>query len=169
MAASVANFKIGRATLTLGALTIGHTKGGVEISVAPAIFEKKVDQYGESPVGVVVLGHRIEIKAYFAESELEQMSKAIAGSLFTNGASKDDVGIGTDAGAALTPQTLVVHPTDMGASTDLDWNFAAVVPIGAPTFVFKTDEERVYEATFLALLKEDGTADEKIVRIGTSS
>jgi len=169
MASDIANFRIGSADITLNAVAIGHTKGGVEITVTPAIHEKKVDQYGESPVGVTVLGHRIEIKCFFAESDLTHINKAIAGSTLTTGATKNEVGIGKDAGQALTGVPLLIHPRDMAAVTDLDWNFASVVPIGAPTFAFKTDEDRVYEVLFLALLVPGGTDGEKIVHIGTSN
>jgi len=169
MAADIANFRIGSADITLGGTALGHTKGGVEITVTPAIHEKKVDQFGESPVAVTVLGHRIEIKCFFAESDLVHISKAIAGATYTAGATAGDVGIGKDAGQALTGATLLIHPREMGAAVTLDWNFLLVVPIGAPTFAFKTDEERVYEVTFLALISPGGTDGEKIVRIGTSN
>lgn len=168
MAKDIANFKLGHVDATLGGTLLGHTKGGCEVSIAPTVHEKKVDDYGDSPVGAVDIGCRIEIKLMFAESDLAHIQKAIAGAALTSGATKDDVGIGKKAGTALTGATLVLHPVSEGASVDLDWNFHSVVPIGQPSIPYKIDEDTVFEVTFLALIDEGQTDGERLVRIGTS-
>lgn len=168
MAANVANFKVGHAELTLGGVAIGHTKGGVEITVTQSLYEKKVDKYGDAVVGMVHTGDRVEVKAYFAESDLTHLNKAIATSTLTTGSTKNDVGIGKEVGDTMSTATLVVHPVDAGVSTADDWNFPKVIAISNPTLIFKPDEERVYEVIFLAIIDESATDGEKLVRIGTS-
>ena len=162
------NVHLGIADLTLNGNQIGHTKEGVEITVTPSVHEVKVDKYGEAPLKVVGMGTRVEVKVNFAESNHAHISQAIAEATYTAGATKDQVGIGKAAGQEIVGVPLLLHPVAAGADTDLDWNFHKVVPIGAPTIAYKNGEERVIEATFLALVDETQPDGETIVRIGTA-
>ena len=168
MAKDLTNFEIGISDNTLGGVALGHTKGGTEVTINGNLHEKKVDEYGEAPVGLVDLGSRIEIKIFMAESDLAHIAKTIPGATLTTGTTKDDVGIGKVAGSEIAGQTLVLHPVAAGVSVDNDWNFTKVVPISSPTFAFKVDEDRVFEMMFLAIIDDTATEGEKLVRIGTS-
>jgi len=168
MAASLDNCKIGHAIVTAGATEVGHTKGGTEISYTPTIHEKTVDLYGDSPMEAVEIGYRLEIKIFFAESDLASLNMAMAGSTLTTGTTTDEVGIGRAAGSTIASQVLRVHPISAGAAVNEDWVFTKAVVIGSPTFAFKIDEDRIFEVTFLALIDESATEGEKLVKIGVA-
>lgn len=167
--ADVANVKLGNATVTFNAVAIGHTKGGVEVSYEPDIYEKTVDKYGSTPVGGSLIGERLTVKCMFAEHTLDQFKVALAGATFVDGATSDQIDLGKIAGATLTPSTLKIHPDHMGASVAEDWDIYKAIVIGAVTVPYKVEDEIVYEVTFLALVDESKVDGKKLAKIGTSA
>jgi hypothetical protein len=166
--ADVTNVKLGRATLTYNAVAIGHTKGGVEIAITTDKREKTVDEYGSTPIGVHVIGQRIEVKVQLAEHTLAQLQKVIPDSTLVTGSTKDQVDIGKTAGNAITPYELVIHPTAYAAATTHDWTIYKAIPMGDVSVAYKTEEETVYEVTFLAVADESKADGKKLAKIGTS-
>lgn len=165
---NVQNFKLGRATLTFNSVALGHTKGGVSIDVTTDVREKAVDQYGSTPVGVHIIGQRIEVKAMLAEHTLELLQSLIPGATLENGTTVDQVNIGVDAGDEITGYPLVIHPTAYGAATTHDWTIYKAVPLGNISLAYKTEEETVYEVTFVAVVDESKTDGEYLAKIGTA-
>lgn len=166
--ADVTEVKLGVATLTYNSVALGHTKGGVEMTYTPDIKETSVDQYGSTPVAASIIGERLEVKVTLAESSLAEMNKAIAGGTLVTGATKDEINVGSDGATSLTGQELVIHPTAEGASTDKDVTVHKAVVIGAVVLPYKTEEETLFEITFLALIDEAKATGEKLFRIGLS-
>ena len=167
MAANVDNVKLGICDVTLGGSDIGHTKGGVELSITPDIHSVTVDKYGSSVVKAYEIGTAVEVKITCAEYQKDLIAKAIAGSTLTAGSTKDQIGIGGTAGKELTASAMVLHPTAFGTSTDDDITLHKVIPMGT-MLPFKVEEETVYEATFMALIDESQTDGEMIARFGTA-
>ena len=168
MANDVTNVKLGIATITYNSVLLGHTKGGVEISITTDKREITVDEYGSTPVGAHVIGQRIEVKVQLAEHTLTQLKTMIPDSTLVTGATKNQVDLGKAAGNAITPYELVIHPTAYGTATTHDWTIYKAIVMGDIAVAYKTEEETVFEVTFLALADESKAATKKLAKIGTS-
>jgi hypothetical protein len=168
MANDVANVKLGVATVTYNSVLLGHTKGGVEISLVTDKREIMVDEYGSTPVGAYTIGQRYEIKTQLAEHTLALLKSLIPDSTLVTGATKNQVDLGKVAGTVITPYELVIHPTAYGTATTHDWTFYKAIVMGDISIAYKTEEETIYEVTFLALIDESKAAGKKIAKIGTS-
>lgn len=89
---SIANVRLGVCAIVYDGVTIGHTKGGAELSVKNDIQETTVDKYGSTPAKAWHKGSRVEVKATLAEYDFEQLE------VLLNAATKT----GTKASATIT-------------------------------------------------------------------
>lgn len=165
--ANTANFKLGHAAVTVGGTDIGHTKGGVEVTINKSFVEGMVDKYGETPVKVWDTGTRIEIKAFFAESDLTKIALSTAGVTTVTGTTVDELNFGKIAGNEITGVEIVITPIHATAPADV-WTFYKCVPISSPTFAYKIDEETVYEVSWVAIIDETKTDGNYLGQFGTS-
>lgn len=167
LTSSVANYKLGACSVTFNSIDCGLTKGGVQVDYKPTTVEKKVDKYGDTPVGVALIGQRFEIKFKMAEGDLQHIAQAIAGAAAVMGTTKFEIDVGSIAGKDLASGTMVLHPLN-ATDTTTDWNFVKVVQIGSPQFQFKNEDGNIYEVTYLALIDETkGATGNGILNIGT--
>lgn len=164
--ASIANMKMGVASITIGGVDIGHTKGGAEVTISPELYEQTVDKYGASVVNVVEVGTKVELKVMVAESTKANLAKIIAGATLDEGTTKDEVTLGRSAGTTLTALPITLHPIAMGVSTEDDWTFHRCVPTGEITASYKVDEDTIYEATFMVLVDETKAEGNMLCKIG---
>jgi len=151
---SISNLRLGQCDITYNNVPIGHTKGGVEITIKNDVTEVTVDKYGSTPVRAFHKGTRIEIKTTLSEYEFTQMEQVI------NAATKSGsiLKIGKIAGTELDGAELLLHPSNAGdTSTDVTV-FKAII-IGDTKIPFQVDQETVYDVTWLALVSLDD-ADE---------
>lgn len=88
---SIANVRLGQCDIEVNGVDLGHTKGGVELTVKNEITEVTVDKYGSTPAKAYHKGTRVEVKATLSEFDFVQMEQLI------NGASK----AGTAASATI--------------------------------------------------------------------
>jgi hypothetical protein len=56
-----------------GGRDLGMTKGGVDVTIKTDTHPVTVDQYGNGPINEVILGRTINIKAPFAETDLDNL------------------------------------------------------------------------------------------------
>lgn len=151
---SVSNIRLGQCSVSYNSVAIGHTKGGIEMSIKNDVTEVTVDKYGITPAKAYHKGTRIEVTMQLSEYDFTQMEQVI------NAATKvmSTLEIGKKAGTQLTGAQLVLTPLE-AASTELDITLYNAVIIGDTKIPFKVDQETVYQVTFLALVSEDD-ADE---------
>lgn len=167
--ADVQNVKLGVCDVTYNSVALGHTKGGVEVTYTPEIYEKTVDKFGSTPVGAVLIGERLEVKVPMAEHTLANLKVAMPGGTLVEGATLDEINFGADAGGDLTGAVLLLHPTAYASATTYDWTIHKAICVGAVAVPYKVEEETIFEATFLALIDESKSTGEKLFRIGISN
>jgi hypothetical protein len=125
MASSTENVKLGVCNVLFDGIDLGFTKGGVEVEVATSTKEITVDQFGETPIGEIIMGRTVSAKVPLAETTLDNLVAIMPGSeLISDGAkavgtvtfataapvNTDSISI---AGAVFTFKTTPVGPNDM--------------------------------------------------------
>lgn len=90
MASDLTKIKLGpcKVTFDVGGTPVVFetTKGGVVLKYEETGREITVDQYGNTPVGEMIVGRSATIEVPFAEKDLDKLAKIIPGStLTTNG------------------------------------------------------------------------------------
>lgn len=163
--ADVDNIKLGKCAISYNSVDLGHTKEGTEISITSERREITVDEYGSSPVDIYTTGQRVEVKVQLSETTWANLSKVIQDATLESGTTQDEVNIGKTAGNKLTAQELVLTPA---ADSEYVVTIYRAVPSGDIVLPFKTEEETVYEVTFIGLIDESKTNGEKLMRIGTA-
>lgn len=163
MANDVTNVVLGRCEITFNSVDLGHTKEGTTLTVTTDKREVTVDQFGSTPVAVHTIGQRVEVKVQLAELTLANLNSMIPDSTLESGSTVDEVNYGKDAGNAITPYELVLTPQGVSGQVITIWK---AVPMGDVEIAYKTEEETVYEVTFVALIDESKTSGERLMRIG---
>lgn len=74
---SIANVRLGQCDITYNSVVIGHTKGGVEITIKNEVTEVTVDKYGSTPAKAYHKGTRVEVKTTLSEYDFTQMQEVI--------------------------------------------------------------------------------------------
>jgi len=167
--ADIQNLQLGHANITLGGVDLGLTRGGVEIAVTNNILDRVVDQYGESPVGAVNLGTRVEITVNVAEITAENISKLMNGATLEAGATIDEVNIGAEyTGADVNTAEMVITPVADSGDGSKVWTFYKVALISPPTVSLVNDTETTLQATFLVITDTSKPTGEEMGRLGTA-
>ncbi len=154
---STENIKLGVCKVIFDGRDLGLTKGGVEVSVQTETYKVEVDQFGKTPVKELIMGRTVTVKAPLAETTLENMADLMPGAtLVTTGTGPDavtrlDVTTATGVDLLTVAKVLRLHPINKPDS-DKSEDFViykAATP-GALTFAYKLDEERIFNADFMA-------------------
>lgn len=74
---SIANVRLGICSIVYNSVPLGHTKGGVELSVKNDVTEVTVDKYGSTPAAAFHKGTRVEVKTTLSEYDFTQMEQLI--------------------------------------------------------------------------------------------
>ena len=96
--AGVENIKLGACDVTFGGVSLGLTKGGVEVSVETESHLITVDQFGATAVSERIMGRNVTVKVPMAETDLEKLAAIMPGSSISAG--KDAVTISVEIGRA---------------------------------------------------------------------
>lgn len=83
MASSSKNVKLGVCDVFYGGVSLGLTKGGVEVTVASASHEVTVDQYGSTPIAELITGRTVAVTVPMVETTMENMTLVMPGSVLT--------------------------------------------------------------------------------------
>jgi hypothetical protein len=139
---------------------VGHTYGGVSVSITQNTYELKSDQYGETPVRVLDAGLVVEVTVNMTEATFDNLKVLFA--------SATDVTtyltFGKPVGEPITTGELVLEPID-GSEV---WQFYNAAPNvgGAVEVAFTTDNQRVYACKFVALIDDARVSGDQLFRIG---
>lgn len=148
MAAGFENFHIGAGSLTVGGEDVGHTTPeGIVVTVEPNVHIHQSGRWGTTGVKASIIGYEVTLTITMAETTLNNLQTAIAGA--TTGG--NNVEIGGEAGTEITGAEIVLTPYDGTES----WTFKNAVPTGSIEVAYQVENERVYQATFTALVDED--------------
>ena len=154
------NIKLGPCYVYWNGSHIGHTFGGVSVSITQNVYEKKSDQYGEMPVGVVDAGLRVEITVNFTEATFGNLKI-----LFSTALDKTNhLEFGRPVGGSVSTGELVLEPTD---GSDIFQVYKAAANIGeAMELAFTVGDQRVFACKFVALVDDQRASGDQLFRIG---
>ena len=154
------NISIGPCHVYFKGVHLGHTYGGVSVSVTQSVYELKTDQYGETPVRVLEGGLRIEVTVNLTESTFSNLKV-----LFASATDQTTyLTFGKPVGAAIDDGELVLEPTDGSSIIQI---YKAAPNIGeAIEIAYTTDKQRVYACKFVGLIDDTRTSGDQLFRIG---
>jgi len=153
------NISIGPAYIYFAGRHIGHTYGGVSISITQNVYELKSDQYGETPVRVLDAGLVLEVTVNLTESTFDNLKM-----LFASATDQTTyLTFGKPVGGAITTGELVIEPID---GSDIFQIYKAAPNIGGAVEVaFTTDSQRVFACKFVGLIDDSRAAGDQLFRV----
>jgi len=157
---NVDNVLGGPAKIQLADADVGHTQGGMTVTISPQTRPVIVDQYGSSEIQIRHTGDNVRVSAAFAEWSADTVKNTYhLGTDSTSGSAGAYLGIGATAGALYGTQDLKVIPFLTADAAKLIQMFAAT-PIGELAINFNNDDDRLFETEFACLLDEAQTDGE---------
>jgi hypothetical protein len=154
------NISIGPAFIYFLGRHVGHTYGGVNVSITQNVYELKSDQYGETPVRTLDAGLSVEVTVNLTESTFDNLKMLFASAVDQT----DYLTFGKPVGGAITTGELVVEPID---GSDIFQVYNAAPNIGGAIEIgFTTDNQRVYACKFMALIDDSRASGDQLFRIG---
>jgi hypothetical protein len=154
MPSEAQNIKIGTCKITLDGVDMGLTMGGVEVTVETTTKETRVDQFGDTVAQETIMGRNITVSMPLVETTLENMAKVFPGSEVITDATdltkiKAEISTGTGISLLDRAKELILHPIEL-PETDVTEDL--IIPLastaGSMNFMYKYDEERVFNTTF---------------------
>lgn len=139
---------------------IGHTYGGVSVSITQNTYQLKSDQYGETPVRVLDAGLALEVTVNMTESTFANLKVLFA-------SAEDEttyLTFGKPVGEPITTGELVLEPID-GSEIFQIYNAAPNIG-GAIEIAFTTGNQRVYACKFAGLIDDTRPSGDQLFRIG---
>lgn len=161
--------ELGAVDVSVDGVSVGHCKGGAEVSYEPEYAESSVDAYGSTPVEARLKGERFTAKVRFAEYTIANLRKAMPQTQFA-GAANARITLGAKAGKKASDDAveLVLHPSDKGTREhDVVMYKAAVV--SSVVVNHNNDDDKVIEVEFLALVDETKSDGNYLGLIGDST
>lgn len=154
------NISIGPAYVYFKGVHVGHTYGGVSMSVTQNTYELKSDQYGETPVRVLDAGLVLEVTVNMTEATFANLK-----TLFASATDQTTyLTFGKPVGELVSTGELVLEPID-GSEIVQIYNAAPNVG-GAIEIAYTTDNQRVYACRFVGLIDDTRTSGDQLFRIG---
>lgn len=154
------NISIGPCYVYFQGVHLGHTFGGVTVSVTQNTYELKSDQYGETPLRVLDAGLVMEVTVNMTESTFDNLKILFASAVDQT----TYLTFGKPVGEVVTTGELVLEPID-GSEIYQIYNAAPNVG-GAVEIAFTTDNQRVYACRFVGLIDDQRVSGDQLFRIG---
>lgn len=143
---------------------VGHTFGGVTVSVTQKAYELKSDLYGDAALKAVDGGVTIEATVNLTEMTFDNLKmlfttaiEATPGTLLT---------FGSPVGTELNFGQLILEPTDGSEVWHLykaAANFNSAIEIG-----FSPDKQRVFACKFAGMIDDSRAIGDQLFRIGAT-
>ena len=153
------NISIGPALVYFKGRHVGHTYGGVSVSITQNVYELKSDQYGETAVKVLDAGLVLEVTVNLTESTFENLKMLFA-------SAEDEttyLTFGKPVGGAIETGELVIEPTD---GSDIFQIYKAAPNIGGAVEIgYTTDNQRVYACKFVGLIDDSRPSGDQLFRL----
>lgn len=154
------NISIGPCYVFFAGTHVGHTFGGVSVSITQNTYELKSDQYGETPLRVLDAGLVMEVTVNMTESTFANLKLLFASAVDET----THLTFGKPVGELITTGELVLEPID-GSEIYQVYNAAPNVG-GAVEIAFTTDNQRVYACRFMGLIDDARVSGDQLFRIG---
>jgi len=154
------NISIGPCYVYFAGTHVGHTFGGVTVSITQNTYELKSDQYGDTPLRVLDAGLVMEVTVNMTESTFANLKLLFASAVDET----THLTFGKPVGELITTGELVLEPID-GSEIYQIYNAAPNVG-GAVEIAFTTDNQRVYACRFMGLIDDQRVSGDQLFRIG---
>lgn len=159
----------GPCRITYKGVDLGHTTGGVLLTVERDFEDVKVDRYGETPIDKVLTGNRVMVNFTLAQPSHRSLDVAIPETSSIDGTAGDRIDLGTQAGASLRAEAglLVIHPLkNDNADLSDDVNIYKAVSAENVELPMRIDEQKVVEITMHALVDETYGTGRRLGHVG---
>jgi hypothetical protein len=170
---NIQNIAVGVCSVEWKGSDLGHTKEGVMVRIENSFEDLTVDQYGTTPVNMVLTGTRAEVETALAEDTFQVLQRAITFSDPLSGVNGNRLQVGANAGQLYGTKAglLRLHPIALPASDkSQDWVFYLSVPKSdGVELAYKVDEQRVIPVTFTALVDESKVEGNRLGHRGVDS
>lgn len=170
--ANIQNLRMGVCSISFNGQDVGHTLGGVKVTITRKLIDMKVDKYGDSPVDKAVTDEQVKVTTKIAEPVVANINKILPESDYQIGAAGSRLGIAAGEGAQLRQyaQKLVLHPTNKVANDfSEDFTIYLAVPSASPVVNYEVAGQRVYDAEFDALVDEEFVAGRRLGHFGPTN
>ena len=129
---------------------VGHTFGGVSVSITQTAYELKSDLYGDTPVRVVDGGVRIEVTVNMTETTFDNLKMLFSSA--TDGTPATYLTFGKPVGGEINTGELILEPTD---GSEVFHLYNAAANIGeAVEISYTTENQRVLACKFVGLIDD---------------
>lgn len=149
---------------------IGHTQGGVEVSVAPKNRMRNVDIYGDGVVEVIHLGDEVKVSAPLAEYTALTLQQGYSiGNDQTAAVTNKYMGLGRKAGFVYPDVDLKLSPTISGQTAHKVHLYKAVA-IGTLQMKYAASDDRILKVDWQGKIdasKTDGQLIGTLMTAGT--
>lgn len=154
------NISIGPAYVFFAGVHLGHTYGGVTLSLTQNVYELKSDQYGETPVRTLDAGLVLEATVNMTEATFANLKVLFASATDET----THLTFGKPVGEEITTGELVIEPID--GSNIIQIYKAAPNIGGAIEIAYTTDNQRVMACKFSGLIDDARDSGDQLFRIG---
>lgn len=168
--ANIQNLRMGVASLNFNGVDIGHTLGGVKVTITRKLVDLKADKYGDSPIDKILTDVQLKVTTKVAEPVVNMIKTTMPEGLFETGAVGSRLGVAAGEGASMraTAGQLILHPTNKAAlDTSEDLVVYLAVPTANPVLNYDVASQRVFDLEFDALVSEAYTAGRRLAHIGS--
>ncbi len=167
---AVGNVTAGPAQVKLADTEIGHTEGGVVVTITPQNRARIVDQFGQAEVAILHQGDLVRVVVPWAEWTADVLAEVYnPGDDQTAAASGEKfMGIGRSAGFIYTTQDLKVIPR-LTADIALRLQMFLATPMGELVLNHNDADDRIFSTEFACLVDESKTDGQLIGKIALTT
>lgn len=172
MTGDLSNVRIGVVEVFVNGVSVGHSKGGCEISYKAEYTDLTVDQFGDTPIDKALKSESFSAKLALAEITAANLKKAIPTGTLTTAGGRNKLTIGRSAGYKLinTAAQIVLHPIRNAANyLEEDITIYKGVIISEAKLAKKFDEQEVIEIEIMALIDQSRSDGNYLATIGDTT
>jgi hypothetical protein len=147
--------KLGVCDVTFNSVSLGYTKGGVNLTLETQVHEITVDQEGPAPIGAIIMGRKCTVEVPLAETDYSRLQDLMPASTYTALTNVLDIESGAGQDLMTYTYTLNLHPHGLEA-TDYryDINIWKAAPVANLRFTMTADGEWLYPVQFTGFVPE---------------
>ena len=153
------NISIGPCYVYFGGRHIGHTFGGVSLSLTQNVFELKSDQFGETAVRVLDAGVALEVTVNLTEATFENLKMLFASATDQT----THLTFGKPVGGQISTAELILEPIDGTSPVQI---YKAAPNIGGAIEIAYSNDQRVFACKFVGLIDDSRSLGDMLFRIG---
>lgn len=156
---TLTNINMDLADVTFDGVSLGFTKGGVEVNITQAFVDAIIDDFGDTPVKTYDKGVQIEVIVHLAESARANLAVAFPTAVVMG----DRLKFGAQAGSVIPTGRLVINPVQGNLDPVVVY---AARPTSEVALPFNLDDIATIDITFMGTIDADRADGDRLFRIG---